>query len=178
MHTENISEELDIQIRWLIRRDLPEILAIENASFDFTWDEADFVSCLRQRHCIGMVAECNEKVIGFMIYELHQSSLKIINFAILPEFRRKSVGAQMVTKLVDKLSQQRRYQIELTIRETNLEAQLFFKKQGFEASSVLRGFYSDSEEDAYLMQYCLIPSEPDWLPFDGVKNRVSSYEDV
>jgi len=177
VHTENVSEELDIQIRWLIRRDLPEILNIEKTSFDFSWNEADFLTCLRQRHCIGMVAECDEKIVGFMIYELDQTSLKIINFAVVPEFRRKSVGVQMVTKLVDKLSQQRRNEIELTVRETNLEAQLFFKSQGFEAASVLRSYYTDSDEDAYLMRYRLL-GMPDWMPFDGVKNRVSSYEDA
>ena len=177
MHTENVSEELDIQIRWLIRRDLPEILHIEKSSFDHSWDESDFLTCLRQRHCIGMVAEIDDKIVGFMIYELHQSSLKIINFAVVPEFRRRSVGIQMVTKLVDKLSQQRRSEIELTVRETNLDAQLFFRSQGFEAASVLRGYYTDSDEDAYLMRYRLMDL-PDWMPFEGVKNRISSYEDV
>ena len=37
--------------------------------------------------------------------------------------------------------------------ETNLPAQLFFSKQGFRAVRVLRGYYEDSGEDAFLMQY-------------------------
>ena len=41
----------------------------------------------------------------------------------------------------------------LEVRETNLDAQLFFKQIGFRAVSVLRDFYDDSDEDAYLMQY-------------------------
>jgi ribosomal-protein-alanine N-acetyltransferase len=59
----------------------------------------------------------------------------------------------MVSKLVSKLSYQRRTQITLEVRETNLEAQLFFKGQGFRATSVLRDFYEDTPEDAYLMEY-------------------------
>jgi ribosomal-protein-alanine N-acetyltransferase len=41
----------------------------------------------------------------------------------------------------------------LEIRETNLSAQLFFRDAGFRAISVLRSFYDDTPEDAYLMQY-------------------------
>jgi ribosomal-protein-alanine N-acetyltransferase len=39
------------------------------------------------------------------------------------------------------------------VRETNLPAQLFFKKVGFRATTVLRSYYEDSPEDAYVMQY-------------------------
>ena len=41
----------------------------------------------------------------------------------------------------------------LEVRETNLPAQLFFRAHGFRAVSVLRDFYEDTAEDAYLMQY-------------------------
>jgi ribosomal-protein-alanine N-acetyltransferase len=41
----------------------------------------------------------------------------------------------------------------LEIRETNLPAQLFFRDIGFRAISLLRDFYEDTTEDAYLMQY-------------------------
>jgi ribosomal-protein-alanine N-acetyltransferase len=60
----------------------------------------------------------------------------------------------MASKLVAKLSSQRRARITLEVRETNLAAQLFFKQSGFRATNVLRAFYEDSPEDAYLMQFC------------------------
>jgi ribosomal-protein-alanine N-acetyltransferase len=60
---------------------------------------------------------------------------------------------QMVNKLVGKLSQQRRNRILLEIRETNLAAQMFFKNLSFRAVSVLRDYYDDTVEDAYVMQY-------------------------
>jgi ribosomal-protein-alanine N-acetyltransferase len=45
----------------------------------------------------------------------------------------------------------------LEIRETNLSAQLFFRDLGFRAISLLRDFYEDTTEDAYLMQYRYVP---------------------
>jgi ribosomal-protein-alanine N-acetyltransferase len=140
-------------IRWMIRRDMADVLAIESESFEFPWCEGDFLRCLRQRNCIGMVAEQDERVAGFMIYELHKSRLHILNFAVGTRFRRTGVASDMVNKLIGKLSTQRRNRILLEVRETNLAAQLFFRSAGFKAVSVLRAFYEDTPEDAYLMQF-------------------------
>lgn len=146
-------QQLRVHIRWMIRRDMPEVLYIEQSSFEFPWSEEDFIRCLRQRNCIGMVAECEERVVGFMIYELHKNRLHVLNFAVSPNWRHRGVGQQMIAKLVNKLSHQRRNRILLEVRETNLAAQLFFKAAGFRAISVLRDFYEDTTEDAYLMQF-------------------------
>ena len=149
-----------VHIRWMIRRDMPEVLQAEQESFEYAWTEEDFLRCLRQRNCIGMVAEQGEKVVGFMIYELHKAKLHILNFAVSPACRRAGVGAQMVAKLISKLSSHRRTRITLEVRETNLPAQLFFRAQGFRAMRVLRAYYEDSREDAYLMEYALPWAEP------------------
>ena len=146
-------EQARVHIRWMIRRDMSEVLAIEQQCFEFPWYEDDFVRCLRQRNCIGMVAEHNERVVGFMIYELHKNRLHILNFAVHEQMRRRRVGTQMVRKLASKLSRERRNRLMLEIRETNLSAQLFFRDAGFRAISVLRSFYDDTPEDAYLMQF-------------------------
>jgi len=152
----------------MIRRDMPEVLAIEHESFEFNWTEEDFLACLRQRNCIGMVAEMDDQVVGFMIYELHKNRLHVLNFAVAGRFRRQGIGSQMVTKLAGKLSQQRRSRILLEVRETNLAAQLFFRTNGFRAVSVLRGFYDDTPEDAYVMQFRCREEQPDVIPFNRI----------
>lgn len=145
--------DINVHIRWMIRRDMPEVLNIEQSSFEFPWSEEDFIRCLRQRNCIGMVAEYDEKVVGFMIYELHKDQLHVLNFSVRPDVRRSCIGMQMINKLIGKLSQQRRNRIVLEIRETNLAAQMFFRNLGFKAVAVLRDYYDDTTEDAYVMQY-------------------------
>jgi ribosomal-protein-alanine N-acetyltransferase len=168
-------EQLRVHIRWMIRRDMPEVLQTEQLSFEYAWTEEDFLRCLRQRNCIGMVAEQGEKVVGFMIYELHKSKLHILNFAVHPSWRRLGVGAQMTAKLVSKLSSHRRTRITLEIRETNLPAQLFFRKQEFRAVRVLRAYYEDSGEDAFLMQYRFADDDGD--DFEESVNRIAQYEE-
>lgn len=168
-------DQVRIHIRWMIRRDMPEVLQTEQESFEFAWTEEDFLRCLRQRNCIGMVAEQGEKVVGFMIYELHKSKLHILNFAVNPGCRRLGIGAQMVAKLISKLSSHRRTRITLEVRETNLAAQLFFQKQGFRAVRVLRSYYEDTGEDAFLMQYKI--AEDTGLDEADDASRIAQYEE-
>jgi [ribosomal protein S18]-alanine N-acetyltransferase len=144
---------LNVHIRWMIRRDMPEVLQIESGCFEFPWSEEDFIRCLRQRNCIGMVAEHDDRVIGFMIYQLHKTWLNVLNFAVAPDQRRRGVGRAMHRKLVGKLSAGRQVLITLAVRETNLAAQLFFRQCGYKAVSVLRSYYEETPEDAYWMQY-------------------------
>jgi ribosomal-protein-alanine N-acetyltransferase len=164
--------KIRVHIRWMIRRDMTEVLSIENQSFDYPWCEEEFLRVLRQRNCIGMVAEYGEQVVGFMIYELHKTKLQVLNFAVAPEFRRADIGRQMVAKLVGKLSSHRRTRIMLHVRETNLPAQLFFRIQGFRATEVAREHFEDTGEDAYLMQYLFDESVADDLP-GIVANRIA-----
>ena len=146
------ASKVRVYIRWMIRRDMPEVLAIEADSFEFPWLEEDFIRCLRQRNCIGMVAEHEDRVVGFMFYELNKTRFQVLNFATASDFLRRGIGIQMVSKLVGKLSAQRRTRITLEVRETNLPAQLFFRSVGFRVVSILRE-YEETGEDAYLMRY-------------------------
>ena len=168
-------DQVRVHIRWMIRRDMPEVLEAEQQSFEFPWSEEDFLRCLRQRNCIGMVAEHGEKVVGFMIYELHKAKLHILNFAVHPTWRRQGVGAQMVAKLISKLSNHRRTRITLEVRETNLQAQLFFRAQGFRATRVLSGYYEDTGEDAFVMEYRFTTDTCE--DEENVVNRISQYEE-
>lgn len=164
------AQEVRVHVRWMIRRDMPEVLGIEEELFEFPWLEDDFIRSLRQRNCIGMVAEYEDRVVGFMIYELHKTRIHVLNFAVAREYQRRGVGSQMIAKLIGKLSPQRRSRILLEVRETNLAAQLFFRENGFRAVSILRDYYADTTEDAYMMQFRY---RPERLPLVESGNRIT-----
>lgn len=150
-----------VHIRWWIRRDTSEVLDIEalNAKVPksdkgfFEKKEKEFLGLLSQRDCIGMIAEVGDAVVGHMVYELHKKKLHILNLAVHPKYHRQGIGTQMVNKLKKKLSGHRRTRLTLEIRETLLKEQLFFKKMGFLAVQVMRNYYEDTFEDAFVMVY-------------------------
>ncbi len=148
-----MSETLTLShIRWMIRRDYPEVLGIDRAGHPPAWSEENLVCGLRERNCIGMVAERYAGVVGFMVYELRPTSLAILNLGVHPDYRLRGVGSQLVDQLVYQLTSHYRSYITVMVRETNLPAQLFFRDRGFLAVQVMHGFYAGSGGDAYRMK--------------------------
>jgi len=155
------NEKVPVHIRWMIRRDLPEVLESEGGK---GWTEQNFLDALRQRNCIGMVAERREIVVAHMIYELHKDHILLTNICTHPNWRRKGIGRELVEKLKSKLSSHRRSTLLVPIPEWNLDAQLFFKALGFATSYIDREYYEDCE--AYMLEYSLpVPeatAEEEW----------------
>jgi ribosomal-protein-alanine N-acetyltransferase len=141
-------------IRWMVRSDLDSVVAIEKDVFDYPWSQQEFLIALRQRNCIGMVAERNDEVVGYMVYELHKTRIELLNFAVRSRSQRLGVGSAMIEKLKSKLAYERRNKISLELRERNLDGQLFFRQAGFKCTSILHGWYAVEEESvAYRMQF-------------------------
>jgi ribosomal-protein-alanine N-acetyltransferase len=151
----------------MIRRDLPEVLAIERGSFEFPWSEEEFIRVLRQRGCIGRVAEDQKGIAGFMVYELSWRCLEVLNFAVAEDVRRRGVGRAMADDLKRRLSIQRRSRLVTHVREGNLPAQLFWRSQGLRAVMPIIRDRFDNGEDAYRFVY--------WVPGATVINRISSF---
>ena len=139
-------------IRWLIRRDLPAVLRIEDASFREPWTEDEFVRSLRLRGVVGVVAEHQDVVISYMIYELLRDSIHLLSIAVHPDFRRQGVGTTMLAKLASKMEYQRRGKITTLASEINLDAQVFLRDYGFRATEVVKDYYHPGE-DAYFFVY-------------------------
>lgn len=158
------ADQLRVHVRWMIRRDMTEVLETENDSFEFPWSEEDFIRCLQQRNCIGMVAEHEDRILGYIIYELHKTRLHVLNFAVAKAARRQRIGSQMVAKLAQVCRRRRRLGIRLAVRETNLDAQLFFRACGFRATAVLRGYYEDTPEGGYVFDFDIYRCEMPLFP--------------
>jgi len=166
------NRDTEVHVRWFIRRDMPEVLNIETSSFEFPWSEEDFIATLQQRNCIGMVGEVDGEVVGYIVYEMGKEEFHILNLAVRPDCRRRGVGNRLIDKIIGKLRHGQRSKIELEVRETNLAAQLFFRRYGFQAESVLKDFYEDTIEDAYSMAYRMTAAKP---TSHKVTNRITRY---
>lgn len=142
---------IPVHIRWMIRADMPAVTAIERECFDDPWTLDEFIRCLQQRNAIGMVAEDRDRVVGFMVYELHQRSLQLLNLAVTEREHRREIGSQLIHKLQTKLNPDRRARITLQVREQNCGAQLFFASLGFRCTGTIADYYGTGEA-AYVME--------------------------
>ena len=144
----------NVYTRWLIRRDMPEVLAIDSECFADAWAEEDLVRVMGQKNVIGFVAERAETIVGFVIYEFHPDRLRIVRLAVAREYQHTGVGRGLIEMLIRKLSKQRRAKINLDVPESNLAAQLFLRAMGFKAIGTIRGRVWEGEDD-YVFQYRL-----------------------
>ena len=152
----NISEGFPrVHIRWMVRRDLDEALEIERQRSGRVWTREDFLSSVRRRNSVGVVAELQGRVVGFMIYELRKNRIRLLNLGTLSAVRCQTVGRQLIAKLIGKLRPGGRSRISCKVHERNLAAQLFFQKLKFFADDILRGDSPETQDDSYLMQYRL-----------------------
>lgn len=143
-------------IRWLIRADVEQLLKWEAADLQGRdWSRDTFLQHLRQRNNIAMAAEDpkTRKILGYIIYSLKKNEYEIVRLAVAKEHRRAGLGAMLVTRLLNKLSQQRRRCVEVMVRETDHDQQYFYRALGFRAVALLREWYGDTAEDGYHMVY-------------------------
>jgi ribosomal-protein-alanine N-acetyltransferase len=141
-----------VHIRLMSHRDLREVYRIERQCFPLPWSGADFSRCFQTQFTNAIVAEVDERVAGFVVYELRGDKITVLNLAVAPDDQRAGIGTALMGQLINRLGVSL-VRITLEVRETNLAAQLFFKSLGFRAVLVLRDFYEEVTEDAYLMQY-------------------------
>jgi [ribosomal protein S18]-alanine N-acetyltransferase len=150
---------LHVGIRWLVQHDLPAVLAVDRACFEYAWTEQDFRRYLKLPNGVGMVAEVGRTIVGFMVFKVYHPRIALLNLAVDPRQRHRGIGGRMLGQLILKVSGYGHERITLAVRETHLGAQLFFRAQGFRATGVLRGYYEDSGEDAYRMVYRLVGTD-------------------
>ena len=142
------------EIRFMSRRDIKQVLEIENESYPDAATENDFLSCMEQGDCHGIVAESKRDLLGYCLFEKLKQETHIISFAVRYEARRNTIGRQMIDRLKSTAPHVGRGRISIEVPEDNLQGQQFFRSQGFAAIKIQRDYYDiDPGADAYLMQY-------------------------
>lgn len=134
-------------IRWMLRKDLPQVLRIELDAFEHAWTEATFLRWLRHRHVLGYVYEAGDAVLGYMVYEFHKTKLEVVNLAVDPPRWRQGIGKALMDRLKSKLHWERRNRIDFYVWEQNLRGQLFLKSQGFRATGAEPGVWEDTPDE-------------------------------
>jgi ribosomal-protein-alanine N-acetyltransferase len=140
-------------VRWFEHgRDFDQLTAIDTKSDEEYWTLDDFKKRLRQKAITCLIAERGGVVVGFLIYELFLHRFAVLRIGVLPKHRKTGVGATLLNELKAKLTQKRTL-ISAEVRESNLPIQLFLKAEGYRAVEVIRGYYSDTEEDCFVFHY-------------------------
>ena len=129
---------MKIYTRWMISRDLPQVLEIDSNSYENWYTESELVAALRVRFRIGLVAEFDDTIAGYLLYELHQSFLHVSRLAVDPRFRRKYVATQLINRIKSQtLNNKRRNRVVTSVCEYNVPGQLFLRANAFHCFGII-----------------------------------------
>lgn len=90
-------------------------------------------------------------VLGYAGFWLLVDEAHVCTIAVHPRRRQEGLGELLVLSLLDQGAKQGAVRSTLEVRVSNLAAQGLYHKYGFEVVSLQRRYYSDNNEDAYIM---------------------------
>ena len=97
-----------------------------------------------------IVSEEQLEVVGYIIFNMIGSKGLISSICVLPDFKNKGIGQEMLDYAIDFLVRRVEY-IELQVGVSNEAAKALYLKNGFRIVGLIRDYYW-SGEDAYVMK--------------------------
>jgi len=140
-----------VNIRKMIFKDLDEIMEIEKRSFPTPWTKTMFLESLSSEIYKNFVIEEQNEVIGYIMLYYIQDEGHITNFAINPLFRKKGYATKLLSYVIDYFKKKSIVEFFLEVRESNKVAINLYRKFGFEIIGRRKRYYSDTNEDAFIM---------------------------
>lgn len=128
-----------------------QIIDLENKSFLAPWS-AEAFEAETEKHVSNLWALVEEDTImGYICFWLLEQEIHIINFAVKPEKRNKGIGTHLLKQVIDTGISKNIENVWLEVRPSNLPALSIYKKFGFHEAGRRRGYYSETGEDAIVM---------------------------
>ena len=142
----------EVRVREMLIGDLDEILDIEQLSFPTPWSRRSFLSELTENiYAHYVVGQYADRVVGYCGMWVIIDEAHITNVAVHPEFRGRGIGEKLVRDMIERAKSRGALRMTLEVRVSNFAAQNLYKRLGFVARGLRRGYYSDTGEDATVM---------------------------
>ena len=140
-------------IKVLKKSNLKELVKLESLCFSQPWLEKDFNAILTRDKTVAFYYSLDNKMIAYIIYEMKPKHVLLINFAVHPDYRKRKIGTELISMLINKLNSKTRNEIVCYVDEYNLDAQLFLKKNKFTATHSINHFFENDSSAIYFV-YC------------------------
>jgi len=146
----------EIAIRAMAEPDVPEVVAIEVASYRFPWSEGIFRDCLKVGY-VCRVALQFDVVAGYGIVSTGAGEAHILNLCVRPELRCRGIGTLLLEDLLQRAAAAAVDTAYLEVRPSNTAAIRLYQAFEFEHIGSRRGYYQapDGREDAAVFKLAL-----------------------
>lgn len=166
-------EPLEVHIVPMRRRHLCSVVRIEAQVYPRPWSHSLFVSELALRSTRAyFVAKVGREVVGYAGLMMSMTDGHVTTIAVDPAWHRHGIGTRLLLALAREGVERGATALTLEVRLSNRGAQEMYKRFGFTAVGVRKGYYADTGEDALVMwAYNVVDPEYATL-LDGLERRI------
>lgn len=142
----------EIEITRMRRRHLRRVLSIEGRVYPRPWSASLFLSELAQRSTRSyLVARHEGEVIAYAGMMFTGAEAHITNIAVDPTYHGRKVGSRLLLTIITEAVARGAAVLSLEVRVSNEPAQKMYERFGFSVANVRKGYYIETNEDAYVM---------------------------
>ena len=149
---------MTVLIEPMRRLDLPEVLAIEVASFALPWTEEMFENELARwdvsETLVARLADGGPPppIAGYICVWVVGHELHINNVAVDPRWRRRGIAGALIEAALEHGRVRGARRAFLEVRASNMAAQALYRRFGFVPAGVRKRYYAQPIEDAVIMK--------------------------
>lgn len=114
----------------------------------YTLKQIEDINTMPDMYKIISVKIENDITAGYVIVFNNSDSLEIMKIGVNTEYRQKGIGTILINEM-----KKSRMGIFLEVRENNITAIEFYKKNGFKEAGKRKNYYRDTGEAAIIMVY-------------------------
>lgn len=147
-----------ITFRTMTMDDVPRVAKLEALIFPDPWSEKVYRETLPLpgvRYIVACDTDADDssglKVIGAAGVRNIVGTGEITNVMLLPEYRGKGTGRQMMEELLEQGRLLGAKDFTLEVRQSNKTAVKLYESLGFECEGIRKDFYRNPREDALIM---------------------------
>jgi ribosomal-protein-alanine N-acetyltransferase len=142
-----------VEIRPMLDIDVPMVVTIERASYQFPWSEGIFRDCLRVGY-VCRVIDVAADIAGYAIMSLGAGEAHILNVCVREDFRCRGLGRSVLNYLMERARTAGMQDAYLEVRPSNTSAIRLYQALGFEQVGTRRGYYQalGGREDAAVLR--------------------------
>lgn len=142
-----------VEFRPCREEDLGGILAIERATFPEPWTRDQFAALLAHPAGFGWVAEVvPPSVVGYAFGWVAADEAELADLAVQEDVRGRGVGTGLVDAFAREAGVRGARRLYLEVRASNLGAQQFYDRLGFDTVGRRVAYYRRPREDALVMR--------------------------
>ena len=108
---------------------------------------------------IILVAEVDEKIVGFIDFMVTFNSATIVQIAVVPEYRKQKIATNLLNEMENCFPKDLDDVVEnvtLEVRKSNEAAINLYKKDGYEIIIEKKHYYPDGEDAIYMVKRILL----------------------